>query len=82
MASIRNTAREFFDACETGKGWTGCQQYCHPAATFSAQAGALTGVNTVQAYTETITESLAGMPGTKRAASLPGAARGITVPTL
>ena len=52
MASIKTTARQFFDACETGKGWNGCQQYCHPAATFSAQAGALTGVNTVQAYTE------------------------------
>ncbi len=52
MASIKATARAFFDACETGKGWNGCQQYCHPEATFSAQAGALTGVNTVQGYTE------------------------------
>ena len=50
--TIKATAREFFDACETGKGWAGCQQYCHPAATFSAQAGALAGVNTVEAYTE------------------------------
>jgi predicted ester cyclase len=52
MASIRKTAEEFFDACETGKGWNACQQYCHPAATFSAQTGALNGVDTVQAYTE------------------------------
>ena len=52
MASMKTTAKEFFDACETGKGWAGCQQYCHPAATFSAQAAALTGVNTVQTYTE------------------------------
>jgi predicted ester cyclase len=50
MASMKTTAKEFFDACETGKGWAGCQQYCHPAATFSAQAAALTGVNTVTAY--------------------------------
>jgi len=40
MAPIKNTAKQFFDACETGKGWAGCKQYCHPAATFSAQAGA------------------------------------------
>jgi steroid delta-isomerase-like uncharacterized protein len=52
MASIRNTAQEFFNACETGKGWDGCQAYCHSTATFSAQAGALNGVDTLQAYTE------------------------------
>ena len=55
MASIRNTARQFFDACETGKGWNGCKQYCHPAATFSAQAGALANVNTLEGYTEWMT---------------------------
>ena len=52
MASIRNTAQEFFNACETGKGWDGCKSYCHSTATFSAQAGALNGVDTLQAYTE------------------------------
>ena len=52
MASIRQTAEQFFDACETGKGWAGCQQYCHPGATFSAQAAALAGVDTLQAYTD------------------------------
>ena len=52
MASIGKTAQKFFDACETGKGWNACQQYCHSAATFSAQAGALNGVETLQAYTE------------------------------
>ena len=51
MASMADTARAFFDACETGKGWEGCKQYCHPGATFSAQADALTGVTTVEAYT-------------------------------
>ena len=43
---------QFFDACETGKGWEACQQYCQPQATFSAQADALAGVDTVEAYTE------------------------------
>jgi len=52
MVSIRNTAQEFFNACETGKGWDGCKAYCHSTATFSAQAGALNGVDTLQAYTE------------------------------
>ena len=51
MSSIRDTAEKFFDACETGKGWDGCRQYCRPDATFSAQADALNGVTSVEAYT-------------------------------
>jgi predicted ester cyclase len=52
MASIRDAAAGFFDACETGKGWAGCRQYCRPDATFSAQADALAGVTTLEGYTE------------------------------
>jgi predicted ester cyclase len=52
MSSIKETAEQFFDACETGKGWNGCQTYCHEGATFSSQTGALEGVETVQGYTE------------------------------
>lgn len=52
MDSIRTTAQRFFEACETGKGWEGCRHYCHPAATFSAQAMVLADVGTLQAYTE------------------------------
>ena len=52
MASIRHTAEQFFDACETGKGWEVCKQDRHPSATFTAQAGALAGVETLQAYTD------------------------------
>ena len=52
MASIGDTAEEFFDACETGQGWQGCAQFCQPGATFSAQAGALEGMNTLEAYTD------------------------------
>jgi predicted ester cyclase len=52
IIAIRHTAQQFFDACETGKGWNECKVYCHPGATFSAQAGALTGVNTLEGYTE------------------------------
>ena len=52
MATIKETARQFFDACERGQGWAACRQYCQPNATFSAQAAALQGVNTLEAYTE------------------------------
>lgn len=52
MRSIKQTAEQFFDACETGQGWEGCQQYCHSGASFSAQAGALAEVRTLEAYTE------------------------------
>jgi predicted ester cyclase len=52
MTSISETAAPFFDACETGKGWAGCAQFCHPGATFSAQAGALEGVDTLEGYTD------------------------------
>ena len=62
MSSIKETAMEFFDACETGQGWQGCQQYCQPDATFSAQAGALAGVDTLRAYTEWMKGLLAPVP--------------------
>lgn len=52
MTAIKETAERFFDACETGKGWDICQEYCHPGATFSAQVGALAGIETVENYTE------------------------------
>jgi hypothetical protein len=52
MTSIRDNAERFFDACETGKGWRGCEQYCRPDATFSAQVDALDGVETLEAHTE------------------------------
>ncbi len=35
--TIKQTAQHFFDACETGKGWDTCKQWCHAQATFSAQ---------------------------------------------
>lgn len=62
MSSIRATAEQFFDACETGKGWSGCQRYCHPDATFSAQADALSGVTTLEAYTEWMKGLFGPMP--------------------
>jgi hypothetical protein len=52
MATITDTARAFFDACETGAGWEGCAAYCTPNATFSAQAEPLAEVKTLRDYTE------------------------------
>ncbi len=49
--TIKDIALRFFDACERGKGWAGCREFCHPDATFSSQTGALAGVNTLEAYT-------------------------------
>ena len=62
MSSIKEEAEQFFDACETGKGWETCRQYCHPQATFSAQADALAGVDTLEAYTEWMKDLLIPVP--------------------
>jgi predicted ester cyclase len=60
--TITETARAFFEACETGKGWEGCSDYCHPEATFSAQAEPLEGVRTVREYAEWMKGLLGFMP--------------------
>ncbi len=52
MASMKDTATKFFDACETGKGWAGCREYCQEGATFSAQTGALASIDTLEQYTD------------------------------
>jgi predicted ester cyclase len=62
MTPIRDTAERFFDACETGRGWDGCKQYCHTGATFSAQAGALTGITTLEGYTNWMKGLLTPVP--------------------
>jgi len=62
MSSIRETADKFVNACETGKGWEVCRQYCHPGATFSAQADTFADVDTVEGYTEFMKAILSPMP--------------------
>jgi predicted ester cyclase len=52
MSSIMLTARKFFEACETGRGWSVCKAWCSPDATFAAQAEPLAGVSTLEQYTE------------------------------
>ena len=60
--STVDTANQFFDACETGKGWAACQTWCHPGATFSAQADALAEVKTVEAYCDWMKGLLVPVP--------------------
>jgi len=52
MASMAPIAKKFFEACETGKGWAVCKEWCAPNATFSAQAEPLADVHTLQQYTD------------------------------
>jgi hypothetical protein len=52
MAAIHDITRQFFEACEAGKGWAACLAYCKPAAGFSAQAERLVDVKTLQGYAD------------------------------
>ncbi|MBT4047025.1 MAG: SnoaL-like domain-containing protein [Verrucomicrobia bacterium] len=62
MSERCEKAKLFFDACESGKGWEGCNEYCHPDATFSSQAGALDGISTLEGYTEWMKGLLTPVP--------------------
>ena len=62
MKPITEIAKHFFEACETGKGWAGCRQYCHPDATFSAQAEPLAEVRSLQEYTDWMRDLLTYVP--------------------
>lgn len=60
--SIAETARAFFDACETGQGWAHCEVFCHPDAGFSCQSDALADVTTLQSYAEWMKNLLGPIP--------------------
>ena len=62
MSAMKESAERFFHACESGEGWAGCAPFCHPDATFSAQADALAGVDTLEAYTEWMKGMYTPMP--------------------
>jgi len=54
---VPDAIEAFFNACESGKGWTECQQHCSKNATFTCQATdalpgpAVTECTSVEAYT-------------------------------
>ncbi len=54
MPAITETARQFFTACESGRGWEVCRPFCAEDATFSAQCEPLTEIRTLAAYTDWI----------------------------
>jgi predicted ester cyclase len=60
--TITDTAHAFIDACETGKGWDACGEYCHPDATFAVQAEPLAEVTTVRDYTDWMKALLGFVP--------------------
>ncbi|WP_406649449.1 nuclear transport factor 2 family protein [Aliisedimentitalea scapharcae] len=60
--SMKQNARDFFEACETGKGWDVCKQWCTGGATFSAQADALGDVNTLAGYADWMQGLLVPLP--------------------
>lgn len=60
--SMTDTARRFFEACETGRGWDECAQYCHDGATFSCQADALAGIGTLEGYTNWMRDLFSPIP--------------------
>jgi len=56
------TAKAFFEACETGKGWDGCKSFCHEGANFSCQADALAETTTLADYAEWMKGLLTPVP--------------------
>ena len=62
MSENLDIARKFFEACETGQGWEGCQQYCLSEATFSAQTGVLSEITTLAGYTNWMKDLLTPLP--------------------
>ena len=52
MTPMTGIAKDFFEACEAGKGWETCKKYCKDQATFSAQAEPLADVRTLQHYAD------------------------------
>lgn len=62
MTAITGIARNFFEACEAGKGWAVCKQYCTPDATFSAQAEPLADLRSLQQYADWVTGLLTYVP--------------------
>ena len=62
MSNISQTAKEFFEVCEAGKGWDACAAYCTPNASFSAQAEPLAGITSLRDYAEWMRGLLGFLP--------------------
>ena len=62
MSNIAAVAKQFFEACEAGKGWDSCQAYCTPNARFSAQAEPLATTHSLREYCDWMKGLLVSMP--------------------
>lgn len=60
--TISDNAMKFFDACETGKGWAECAQYCTDDAGFACQSDALAETTTLADYAEWMKNLLTPIP--------------------
>lgn len=60
--TLEQTARDFFEACESGGGWEACKNHCHDSATFACQADALAETTTLEDYAEWMRGMLVPMP--------------------
>ncbi len=62
MSALLSPARQFFEACETGREWEGCRSDCHPSASFAAQSGAIASISTLEGYCEWMKNLLTPVP--------------------
>ncbi len=62
MSNITAAAKQFFEACEAGKGWDVCQAYCTPNAAFSALAEPLASTHSLREYCDWMKGLLVFMP--------------------
>jgi predicted ester cyclase len=62
MANNAAVAKQFFEACEAGRGWEACKAHCTPDASFAAQAEPLANVRTLQEYCDWMKGLLTFMP--------------------
>lgn len=60
--SMTSSAKAFFEACETGKGWAECAQYCASDASFSCQSVALADTHSLEGYCEWMKGLLVPLP--------------------
>jgi predicted ester cyclase len=62
MSANINYAKQFFEACETGKGWDKCSKFCHPNAGFSSQTTALAEITSLEAYCQWMKDLFTPIP--------------------
>ena len=62
MSANLESAKQFFEACETGKGWEACKAFCHSDATFSSQTAVLADISDLEGYCEWMKNLLTPIP--------------------